>query len=85
MKIEPETLVKIYEKHSVLSEEIEDVLVNGKPLFRKVGGDQYVAIGLRDRYLVVFFKYDQEIKEALITTAYPASRRQIKAYKKLRR
>ena len=85
VKIEPNVVIKIYEKHSVLCEEIENVLVNGKPIFKKVGGDQYVAIGLKDRYLVIFFEYNPKTKEASITTAYPASRKQIKTYKKLRR
>ncbi|HLC57499.1 MAG TPA: hypothetical protein VJH95_02925 [Candidatus Nanoarchaeia archaeon] len=85
VKIQPETLIKIYEKHAVLSREIEKVLVEGKPMFRKVGGEQYVAIGLRERYLTIFFKYSQKSKEAEITTAYPSSRGQIRAYKRLKR
>lgn len=83
LKIEPATITKIYEKHSVLSEEIERVLEEGKPAFKKVGGSQYLAIGLWNRYLTIFFEYNSKTKEATITTAYPSSRKQIKTYKKL--
>ena len=84
VKIEAETLIKIYEKHAVLSEEIENVLIKDKALFKKVGGNQYLALGVWDRYVTIFFTYNEKTKEALITTAYVASRKQIKSYKKLK-
>ena len=85
VKIEPSTLMKIYEKHSVLSSEIEKVLRKGEPIFKKAGGRQYVAIGVWDRYLTIYFTYDSNTKEATITTAYPSSAKQLKSYKKLKR
>ncbi len=85
LKIEPETAIKVFEKHNVLQEEIYDVLREDNPRFKKVGGSQYVAIGLsRSRYLTVFFRYDENTKEAEITTAYPSGKGQIKSYKKMK-
>lgn len=82
IKIRPEIAVKIFEEHNVLQEEVEDALKNDKPKFRKVGGNQYVAIGLsRNRYITIFFRYYQ--KEAEITTAYPSDKGQIKSYKRM--
>jgi len=83
VKIEPKIAVKIYEKHAVFTEEIEQVLKERKTVFKKVGGSQYIALGLWDRYLTIFFMYDSKTKEASITTAYPSSRKQIHIYKRL--
>ncbi|MBU0980023.1 MAG: hypothetical protein KJ709_04425 [Nanoarchaeota archaeon] len=84
IKIQLETVFKIFDKHNVLLEEIYDVLKNDKPIFRKVSGNQYVAFGVsRNRYLTIFFMYDKITKEAEITTTYPSDRKQIKYYKKV--
>ena len=83
--IDSETGRKIFEKHSVLPKEIRGVLEEDRPLFKKVGGKQYVGIGLMERYLTIFFQYDGVKKEAKIITAYPSSKIQIKSYKKLRK
>lgn len=85
MKIEPQIVVKIYEKHSVSSEEIERVLKENKTIFKKVAANQYLAIGLGDRYLTIFFEYNNKTKEANVTTAYRSSRKQIRSYKRLTR
>ena len=85
VKTEPAIIIKIYEKHSVLSEEVERVLKNSRTIFKKVSGNQYVAVGLGDRYITVFFEYNNKTKEANITTAYPSSRKQIKSYRRLMR
>ncbi len=83
IKIEPETIIKIFEKHNVLAEEIYDVLKDDNPRYKKVGGNQYVAVGLsRSRYLTIFFEYEPITKEAEIKTAYPSSREQIRSYKR---
>jgi hypothetical protein len=83
IKIQPDTAIKIYEKHNVLQEEIYDVLKNDAPIFRKAAATQYVAIGYsRSRYITTFFRYDSKIKEAEITTAYPSDKGQIKFYKR---
>ena len=82
-KIDPEVTTKIFSKHNVLQEEIYNVLKNDQPKFKRVGGSQYVAIGLsRSRYVTIFFEYDEKTKEANITTAYSSSNNQIKSYKK---
>lgn len=80
--IDTEIEQKIFEKHSVLPDEIRNILKDGKPLFKKIGGNQYIAIGLAERYLTIFFKYDSITKEAKITTAYPSSKTQIRSYKR---
>jgi len=83
IKITPATVLKVFDKHNVLQEEIEQALRNGRPRIRTAGAEQYVAIGkAKDRHLTIFFRYDASTKEAEITTAYPSSEKQIKAYKK---
>lgn len=83
--IDAEIKKKIYEEHSVFAEEIEEVLKEDEAIFKKTGGDQYEAIGLYNRYLTVYFRYDQDTKQAVITTAYPSNKKQIKHYKKIRK
>lgn len=83
--IEPKTIIKIYEKHNVLSEEIEQVLAKDKAIFKKAGGNQYIALGVWGRHITIFFTYDSKTKEATITTAYLSSLKQIRSYKKLTR
>ena len=82
--IDPKVQKKIYEKHNVLVEEIVLTLREGKPIFKKVGGRQLVAIGLYNRYITVILRYNAKRKQATITTAYPSDKRQIKYYKKMR-
>ena len=85
IKPEDKTAFKIFEKHNVLQEEIYDVLKNNNPKFKKVGGDQYMAVGLsRSRYITIYFTYDGLTKEAEITTAYPSTKSQIKSYKSMK-
>jgi hypothetical protein len=82
-KIEPSVAIKIFGKHSVLMEEIEDALIKDRPVFRKAGGGQYCAIALsRSRYITIFFTYDEKTKEAEIATAYPSSKSDIRHYKR---
>ncbi len=84
IKITPETAIKIFEKHNVLQEEVHDALKTGKPKFKKAGGDQYAAIGLsQSRHVTIYFSYDKKTREVEIKTAYPSSKAQIKAYKKI--
>ena len=85
VRIRQEVVAKIYEKHSVLPDEVEKALMEDKPVYKKVGGNQYVAIGVADRYLTIFYTYSARTKTAEIATAYPSSRRQVKSYKKLSR
>ena len=85
IKIEPEIIIKIFEKHNVLQEEIYDVIKDDEPKFKKVGGCQYVAVGLsKSRHLTIFFRYDLKRGEAEITTAYASDKGQIKSYKKMK-
>ena len=74
--------IKVYEKHNVTKEEIEDVLKKNRPIFRRVGGKQHLAIGNYNRYLTIYFHYDKKTKEADITTAFPSSKKEVKFYRK---
>jgi hypothetical protein len=83
VKISTENALKIFRKHGVLLEEISFTLGEDSPLFRKVGGEQYLAIGLsRSRYLTIFFRYSTRTKEAEMTTAYPSDSSQIRFYRR---
>ncbi|MAG07868.1 hypothetical protein CMO89_00165 [Candidatus Woesearchaeota archaeon] len=84
IRIDPLTERKIYEKHNILTKEIILVLKENRPIFKKVGGDQIIAIGLYNRYITIFFRYNPKKKQATITTAYPSDKKQIKYYKKIR-
>ena len=81
--ISPQTQKKIYEKHSILAEEIRLILKDDKPIFKKAGGNQIIALGLYNRYLTIFFKYSSKRKQAIITTAYPSDKKHIKYYKRI--
>jgi len=83
-KIQPKTASKIFDKHNVTQQEILDVLKDDNPMYRKVGGNQSLGMGVsRSRHITIFFEYDTFSKEAEITTAYPSSKKQIKFYKKV--
>ena len=82
--IEVEIKKKIYEEHNILKKEIEYVLKEDEAIFRKTSSNQYEAIGLYNRYITIYFRYDKKVKQATITTAYPSSKKQIKHYKKTR-
>ena len=69
VRIDPRVQKKVYEKHNILSEEITLILAEGNPIFKKVGGNQIMAIGLYNRYLTIFFRYNPKRKQATITTA----------------
>ena len=83
VRIKKQTKEKIETKHSITLDEIEKVLLDDKPKFRKVK-DCYMVLGIYDRYLTVFFNYNEKLKEAEIITAYPSSKWQIKLYKKMK-
>lgn len=85
VRIDPSVQKKIYEKHNILSEEIMLALKENYPIFKKVGGNQIMAIGLYNRYVTIFFHYNEKRKQATITTAYPSDKKQIKYYKKIRK
>lgn len=85
IRINPEVQKKIYEKHNILTEEMTLVLKEGNPILKKTGGNQIIAIGLYNRYITIFFRYNQKRKQATITTAYPSDKKQIKYYKKVRK
>ena len=84
IRIDPMVQRKIYDKHSIMAEEIELVLREGRPIFKRVGGDQLCAIGVYNRYITIFFTYSERRKQATITTAYPSDKTQVRYYKKVR-
>jgi len=85
IRIDSQIQKKIYEKHNILAEEVELVLKENKPIFKKIGSNQIRAIGLYNRYITIFFRYNQKRKQATITTAYPSNKKQIRYYKKIRK
>jgi len=73
-------LKKIFDKHSILSIEIEETLFDGNPIYFRTRDDKYLGIGNKFRYITIVF-----IKEgnyAKIITAYPSSKWQRKLYKR---
>ncbi|HLD19202.1 MAG TPA: hypothetical protein VJB90_04285 [Candidatus Nanoarchaeia archaeon] len=84
VRIDPQVALKIFNKHGLRSEEVEKTLMEGNPVYKKVGGSQYAAIGKTERFVTVFFTYEQKRKQATITTAYPSDKKQIRSYKKIR-
>lgn len=83
ISISPVVQKKLYEKHSILAKEIILVLKEDKPIFKKVGGNQIMAIGLYNRHITIFFDYNQKRKQAIIKSAYPSDKKQIKYYRKV--
>ncbi|MBS3151016.1 hypothetical protein J4443_01380 [Candidatus Woesearchaeota archaeon] len=74
---------KIETKHSITLIEIEKVLLENNPKFRKAK-DCFIGMGLWKRHLTIFFNYNAKVKEAGIITAYPSSKWQIKLYKQMK-
>ena len=85
LRINLDTKKKIYEEHSILADEIENVLQDDKAIYKKTGGNQVIAIGLFNRYITVYFRYNAKTKQATITTAHPSNKKQIKHYRKKRK
>lgn len=69
---------KIFKKHNVKREEIEQVFFDD-PYYFKTWGNKYYAIGLAERYVTVVFKMQKDCAE--IITAYASSRWQTRLYK----
>lgn len=82
VKISFETKIKIFNKHGITMEEIENVLLEGKPYFAKTKLGRYIALGKWNRYITIAFDYSEINKEAEIITAYPSSRWQIKLFRR---
>jgi len=78
--IEEHIKKKIFEKHNVYQEEIQNGLLQGNPVVFKTKQDRYRAITSYHRYLTIIFTYNHA--SASIITAYPSSPWQIKLYKK---
>jgi len=69
---------KIFKKHNVRREEIEQVFF-GEPYYFKTKSSRYYAIGLAGRYVTVVFEYEKGC--ASIITAYKSSKWQTRLYK----
>lgn len=78
----PKISEKIKCKHG-LDPIVAKNILEGNRYIEKVGGDNYIAIGLCSAgYITVFFEYETGIAE--IKTAYKASNWQIDLYKRKR-
>jgi len=75
---------KLRFKHGINEEEINKILLNNKPVFKKSRG-LYLSIGFKQRYLTIIFGYNKINKIADIITAYPSSKWQINLYKKMKK
>lgn len=75
---------KISAKHNVYEDEINELLLYDRPIFRKAN-DRYICIGFIGKYLTIVFYYDRKIKQAEVITAYPSSKWQIRLYKKMKK
>ena len=84
IRIEPIVKIKIQREHGLTSEEVERTFEEGEPIFNRVGGGQHRGIGKIDRYITVFFVYNEKRKQATIKTAYLSDEKQIRYYKKTR-
>ena len=69
---------KIFEKHSVGKEEMEEIMLMDEPKYFKARNGRYMGIGVAQRFITVIFEYADGI--ATIITAYPSSESQIKLY-----
>lgn len=78
----PEVAEKIKRKHGIDPIVVKDVL-EGTHYMEKVGGGNYMAIGLCSAgYVTVFFEYETGTAE--IKTAYQSSNWQIDLYRRKR-
>ena len=77
--IEERIKAKIFDKHTIDTEEIEQV-IRGNPFVLKTKEQRYMAIGFYQRYITVIF--EMVGSSAFIITAYPSSEAQIKLWKR---
>jgi len=82
VKISLKTKIKVYDKHGITMQEIENVLLQGNSYFSKTRLGRYVALGKWNRYITIVFYYNKTYREAEIITAYPSSNWQIKLCKR---
>ncbi|MBU1946184.1 MAG: BrnT family toxin [Nanoarchaeota archaeon] len=78
IRISPEVQEKIFKKHKVLRDEIENAFFD-EPYYFKDRGGRYVAIGFIDCYVTVVFEFDKGCAD--VVTAYRSSEWQRKLYK----
>ena len=76
--IELKVQEKIFKKHNVLREDIENVFLNNEPIFLKAKDGRYIAIGFIGEYFTIIFELNECI--ANIVTAYKSSKWQKKLY-----
>ena len=67
-------------KHGITSEDVENALRLGNPIFSKDRNDRYLALTPSNKYLTIIFEYKNS--DALIITAYQSSDWQIRKYKR---
>ena len=71
---------KILRKHGVAREEIETALMADEPKHFRTRGGRYMGIGFGERFISVVYENRNSI--AIVVTAYPSSRWQVKMYKR---
>lgn len=78
--VETEIQKKILYKHGIKREELENVLLEGKPKFIRIRDNLYMAITHYHEYITAIFEYKQQT--ATIKTVYKSSDWQINRYKR---
>ena len=71
---------KIFKKHNVTIEKIEEILLNDNPIYFRTRDNKYLSVGRFDEYITIIFR--KEKNNANIITAYQSSKWQIKLYKR---
>ena len=71
---------KIYKKHDVTRDELEETLFEGKPVILRTRQGMYLAIGFVRKHITIIFTYKNGI--AFVKTAYSSSDWQIRIYKR---
>lgn len=71
---------KILNKHNIERTQIEYTIFEGNPIYLKTKNNNYLCIGNKYEYITIIFK--KEKNNAIIITAYPSSKWQVKLYKR---
>ena len=80
VEIERKTKFKIYNKHGIKFNEVEQALNSKNKFVKKTKDEKYVAFTKTSRHLTIVFSITKGI--ATIITAYPSSRWQIDLLKR---
>jgi uncharacterized DUF497 family protein len=81
--IEESTAEKIFRKHGVRQEEMENGMLEGNPLVFSSRDARFIAFVHYNRYLTIVFSCKKCV--ASVITAYPSSAWQVRMYRQKRK